>query len=189
MQSASVQTSQALGRTYLLEALVRLGAKKKLSRITVTELCKKAGVNRTTFYKYFQDIPDMFNAVADEFLQSTFYKPLKENLGGRPTNEVMASVLDAMQRDRDLTLLILKNVEFESVHHRMFQELTTLWPAAVQTIETRSKLHMAYFYGGSVSFLRQWLSEEDRISAKDAADDLQILINQALNLSAKELKA
>lgn len=37
----------------LLEALCALAAEKKIENISVTELCRKANINRTTFYKYF----------------------------------------------------------------------------------------------------------------------------------------
>ena len=182
----SVQMTRAMGREYLLEALIRIGAKKELSRITVTELCNKAGVNRTTFYKYFQDIPDMFRAVTDEFLQSVFYASLKENKEGRPTNEVLVSVLNASLQDKDLTLLILRNVEFEPVHERLYRELASLWPTETSKCNSRGELHLAYFFGGMISFWRQWLSQKDRISAQQAADDLLILINQAMMLGAEE---
>lgn len=37
----------------LLEALCCLSAEKNIDDISVTELCRKADINRTTFYKYY----------------------------------------------------------------------------------------------------------------------------------------
>lgn len=50
-------------RDRLETAFVRLLQERELSRLTVTALCKEAGVNRTTFYANYLDIPDLADAV------------------------------------------------------------------------------------------------------------------------------
>lgn len=47
----------------LQDAFVSLLQTQELSKITVTELCKLAGVNRTTFYANYLDIFDLADAV------------------------------------------------------------------------------------------------------------------------------
>ena len=41
------------------EALLMLLEKKEYEFITVTEICKKAGVNRSTFYLHYETIDDL----------------------------------------------------------------------------------------------------------------------------------
>ena len=43
----------------LYSALIELTKNSSVHEITVTELCKKAGINRTTFYKYFTSPEDV----------------------------------------------------------------------------------------------------------------------------------
>ena len=43
----------------LTNTLLDLISEKKIKEITVLELCKKAHINRTTFYKYYTDIDDL----------------------------------------------------------------------------------------------------------------------------------
>ena len=179
------QNPRQVGRTYLIEALVRLGQKKEISRITVTELCSKAGVNRTTFYKYFIDMPDLIEGVAQEFLDQTFYKSIQETQAGRPTHEVLASVLEASRKTKDLTLLILKEAAFEPVRDRLYQEITRTWMASLPQQTTKDRLHLAYFHGGATAFWRQWIVEDQTVSAEEAAKDLQVLLNQAMRLGGE----
>lgn len=50
-------------RDRLETAFVRLLQERELPQLTVTALCKEAGVNRTTFYANYLDIPDLADAV------------------------------------------------------------------------------------------------------------------------------
>ena len=49
------------------EAFLALLEKKDLPYITVKEICQQAGVNRSTFYKYYQDKYDLM----DQYLART----------------------------------------------------------------------------------------------------------------------
>ncbi len=47
------------------EALIALLKEKDLEYITVKEICKKAGVNRSTFYLHYETITDLVNEAAE----------------------------------------------------------------------------------------------------------------------------
>ena len=52
----------------LTEALLRIYAQKRISQVTVKEICSVAGYNRSTFYNHFDDVPSMLNQIEDELL-------------------------------------------------------------------------------------------------------------------------
>lgn len=53
----------------LNNTLASLIKKKELKDITVLELCQEANVNRTTFYKYYEDIDDLVNKIEKELIE------------------------------------------------------------------------------------------------------------------------
>ena len=56
------------------EALFALMQEKPLNKISVTEICERADVNRSTFYAYFTDINDLHAGIVREFyLQQRAY--------------------------------------------------------------------------------------------------------------------
>lgn len=57
------QTKERIQNAYL-----NLRKHKNLNQIRITELCREAETNRTTFYHYYQDIYDLNNAVEDRIL-------------------------------------------------------------------------------------------------------------------------
>lgn len=51
-------------------ALLEILEKKSLEKITITEVCQKADVNRGTFYKYYQDIYELYDTMEDQFVEN-----------------------------------------------------------------------------------------------------------------------
>ena len=59
-----MKTKKRLGEAYL-----ELRRRHPIERIRVTEVCRLAGSNRTTFYHYFEDIYALNNSVEDLILE------------------------------------------------------------------------------------------------------------------------
>ena len=57
-------TTKALKQT-LFDMLEQM----PLSKITVTSLCKQAGVNRVTFYHHFADVYDMISQIEISYVE------------------------------------------------------------------------------------------------------------------------
>ena len=53
----------------LRQTMIRLLKEKELEKITVTELCLHAQINRSTFYEYYDDIHDLMNDIETNFLE------------------------------------------------------------------------------------------------------------------------
>lgn len=52
-----------------MNAFIQLRAQKPLERITVTELCRLAEINKSTFYSHYQDIYDLSDQLEDELVE------------------------------------------------------------------------------------------------------------------------
>lgn len=54
-------------RTAVFHAVFDLSTQKPLDKITVLELCEKAGINKSTFYLHYTSIEDCFKKCFDTF--------------------------------------------------------------------------------------------------------------------------
>lgn len=54
------------------QTLIKMMEEKPFEEITVSALCKKMGAPRKAFYRYFDGIEDVLNALLDEILLSAF---------------------------------------------------------------------------------------------------------------------
>ena len=50
----------------IFQAFTKLSQEKSIERITVSELCKKAGLARITFYKHFETKEQLIDALCEE---------------------------------------------------------------------------------------------------------------------------
>ncbi|VTS25385.1 TetR family transcriptional regulator [Streptococcus porcinus] len=57
---------------FLREALIALLAEKDFETISVSDLTKRAGINRGTFYLHFRDKYEMINYFKDEYFNKLF---------------------------------------------------------------------------------------------------------------------
>lgn len=56
-------------RMIIQKSFLALLEQKPMGKITVTELCEKAQINRATFYKHYCDIPQLLESMEEELFQ------------------------------------------------------------------------------------------------------------------------
>lgn len=53
----------------IIDAFLMIRSKKEIERITVTELCRAAGINKSTFYFHYKDIYDLSDRLETGIVQ------------------------------------------------------------------------------------------------------------------------
>lgn len=89
-------------RRVIRSALFKLMSEKELSRITVSELCVCAEINRKTFYRHYRTIPDVIEELEGEILDE--FAEIMRTSGG--------SVLDVGAVIRDISLVVVQRRDF-----------------------------------------------------------------------------
>lgn len=69
---------------YLTEALLDLAEGKSVQAVQVCELCRAAQVNRSTFYRYYQDMPTFIDSLIDGFVGA-----MNDHMGGNLFARIM----------------------------------------------------------------------------------------------------
>ena len=77
----------------LKQSLLDLMAASPISRITVTEICERANINRGTFYVYYRDPYDLLAQIQDEL-----------------DTEIRATLAKGLHSSRDVTVEILRSI-------------------------------------------------------------------------------
>ena len=58
-------------KTAIRDSIIRLLEEKPFHKLTLTQVCQKAGINRTTFYRYYRDLYDWRSQMERECLERT----------------------------------------------------------------------------------------------------------------------
>ena len=164
-------------------ALIALLKEKSFEYITIRELCKTAGVNRSTFYLHYETISDLLEETAryllDDFL-SYFVDDTKSvalDLRERKLEELVF-VCDKYLlpyltyiRDHDAIFRTVlsygKTFGFEEVYRQMFENIFDPILDRFQYPEADRKYVMMYYLNGLNAIVLEWLKDGCRRSPQD----------------------
>ena len=152
-----------LTKQLLKDALLRLMERKPLADVGVSELCKEAGINHTTFYNHYGNPADLFEETEQEFFREVRERLAEREEGGPVAlaehveticaylreNERLAKLVFAGGGDVPESVVLLSGLEPEGDDG----------PLAAYDAVTR-KLLMTYLTHGVYSLVRQWLLED-----------------------------
>ena len=161
------------------QALLSLLEKKDIEFITVTEITKKAGVNRSTFYLHYDNVDDLLEETIEnltrEFEESfgniAFFEIASQNDAFLITEEYLIPYLKFCQENKRVFKLVHKKpglFRAKKVYQQMYDKI--LYPAISQFInDENQKVYMLeYFTGGVVAIINKWIE-------LDCVTDIKIL--------------
>jgi AcrR family transcriptional regulator len=142
-------------QTSLKQALIQLLQQQPLAKVTVTELCQQADLNRSTFYTHYHDPMALFQAIESDLI--TAIRPL---LAG--TEPDLPAILTVLQQQQAATLVICRNLN-EST--RLQQFLTSIRHETAldyrHWFQTDDPVMLDYYFdfflGGSLRVITTWL--------------------------------
>ena len=89
-----------LSKRMLKDALIEILQTSTFQSLSITEICSKAEINRTTFYKYYSNERDLYNEIESDFfnllcgnLENTSESSLETMLTSIAGNPKVAGVL------------------------------------------------------------------------------------------------
>lgn len=88
----------------LRESLLHFMHFKAITEISVKEVCERAEINRATFYKHYKDCYDLLEQIENEMLEE--YLSSIENVSNLDVRELVSSILDMIDKNRDLCELL-----------------------------------------------------------------------------------
>ncbi len=103
-------------RLAVFNAVFDLAAEKELDKITVVELCEKAGINKSTFYLHYKSINDCFQKCFDLFTDKVleFGKSIDYKTMSVAPEETVKKILDATEENLVYVKRFRKTVIYDS---------------------------------------------------------------------------
>lgn len=173
----------ALTKQLLRSALLRLMEHKEIRKISVSELCAEAGINRTTFYLHYGSQYEVLDEIVQALLQGMRQR-LQETdaLSGAHIEQQFEIICTFLWEQADLVRLLLKNDEnstlmttlfqFSGISQMTFQHLSRQYDA------DSKKLLNTFLTTGGYFLIRQWLMEE---LPKPPQEVAQLLLDLTIN--------
>lgn len=142
----------------LEEALLDLMNDKPVERITPTELCKRATVNRNTFYSHYSSVAQLYESIEDKLINS-----VDESLTESKTAvDAIAVVCRMLKSNRKLSNIIFSKHFSSKIMNRVFAvtnrfNMTKMNSEANSLSENYKQMVSAYTIFGSAAALECWV--------------------------------
>lgn len=160
----------AYTRNVIRESFLELLAEQDIQKITVTDITKKADVNRGTFYQHYKDPIDLFNQIETELTDQ-----ILPTIKLQHTDNIavwLSRFIDVLQANRLLSLTLLKsshssylmNTIFAEVHDLAIESFKGLYD---ETNPILLEYYFNYFVKGTLGIIIEWLSNDDGTSSED----------------------
>ena len=104
-------------RTAIQQAFLQLARENPADKITVTDIVTRAGINRKSFYYYFEDLPGMIEITVQELFERTI-------LQNRPQTfqECVDALADIMSQNRSACMHLFRSrsrIDLQLYYHRV----------------------------------------------------------------------
>ena len=172
----------ALTRRLLQEGLLRLLRTEKLENISVTALCKEAGINRATFYNHYTSpdslLLEMENQFVDELKQlSAPPASLEDEVMGMEQyciklkeNAELVTILIKYHTDSDIEEMFNAVAAYYE-NHRLDMANTELDADSIHLVST-------FLHAGCYALIRNWIQRDIQKTPKEIAELILNIINK-----------
>lgn len=174
-------------RTYrfLSDALFELVLKHPFEEITVTDICKKAMVHRTTFYKHFEDkyqlLETMFSDEQRKFIELQIEEGESEQEYYR---RIIRQMFEYAKNYKDFFVQSASHIKNDFMADLLRNTVSAYLDRCFRMDETRSgvpspvpiTIMSEYYTGAAISLIMWWLQNGMRVSIDQMVDYMSSLI-------------
>lgn len=166
------------------KAFLDLLDEKDFEYITVKDICKRAGVNRSTFYLHYETVADLLDeSVA--YMSNGFLKYFSENdigskINNSPLDELMfikpdyiIPYLSYIKDNKKLfqtAVLHSGTLQLDKNYKKLFECVFSPILMRFEVPENERHYTMAFYINGIIALVMEWLKRDCRESIEDIAD-------------------
>jgi AcrR family transcriptional regulator len=176
--------------------LIELLNQKDMNEISVVELSAKAGINKTTFYKYYSDVNELLEIIEDDVYESlvSYIEKLDETEHSSDPVLVMSSIFGFAKKQKKILMMMLKargtittNGRFDALFESKYHEE---WAAMLLGVdEVESTYRISYAISGFSGMLKTWLMNGTKESPEEMTQlSTEILLRGMSTVALPETK-
>ena len=149
---------------------------KEINKITVSELCTKADINRATFYRYYIDIYDLLEKIQEEFIDEL---------------KIISSEKDytVLSFSKEMLQVFLNNKEllkivFKTQNHIYFlndfldivyEKCKNKWTREIENLEEKDiEFATIFIFNGAIGVINYWVQND----FSESVDDISTIIEE-----------
>lgn len=179
---AKIDVRTRYTRMVIKESFFALLREKPMEKITVRELCEKAEINRSTFYKHYLDCYDLLDKIEQEALER--FDVMLADIAIKGLYPTLTAVLRILQDNATLFEDFLRHSGDHDFTHRLvgrcfhYLELNLSSDMSSGLNRNNQGMRFAYLVGGAGATIEFWLRGGCQASPEQVADLIVELTDQ-----------
>ena len=158
----------AMTRRMIKEALIFLMEEKDFAKISISDICTKADINRSTFYSHYKDTREVISDIEDDII-SRF--PVIEGYD-KDFRLAIRSIFAFIKENSELiTIMVVKRRDDSFMEKIIKTALTRYEHLSTESNEERMRLNYIFCVSGIIGIIREWISSDFELSI-DAFTDI-----------------
>lgn len=178
--------SSIRSKKLITDALVELLDEKPLDKITVTDIVKKADINRGTFYAHYENVSDVVTSIFE-----SAFDIIKASIHNMHDD----TYLDMAVMLKELQIVMEKNIAFyqkifsSDINMNVYEEIINVLMSyvfehenAISNIShTDFVFYTSFYSGGIIKLYRDWFSGILPLSFDELTERCTLLLNDMKN--------
>ena len=134
-------------RTQIKEAFLSLRDKFMPEKIRVKDICDRAMINKTTFYKYYEDSSDLCNEIEEDAIEIVLDSFTCKNMLLDDPKKYFSDLISVLERQSGHLKVVFRG-KYEIFSSKLSEKLIKLYDNSSDCLEDKIKL--SYAIGGFV---------------------------------------
>lgn len=165
----------ALTKRYVRESLLAILRDKSLHKVSIRELCERAGINRSTFYNHYGSQYDVLDEMARDYLVSIERTIAAADMRDRQSVvQRVTLVLRYMRDNLALSRMLINNQLDGTFSERLFSlpKVGEMLEEALRDVESETERRAVVLFAihGSYRLLQEWINAEEQTAAREEAE-------------------
>lgn len=164
-------------KNIIKETVFNLLETKEINKISVTEICRIADINRATFYRYYLDVFDLLKQIQDEFV-SELLNSIKRS-EQYSVFSFSKEYLEVLNNNQKLVKILFTNKNFDflsDILELSYEQCEAKWLKLNPDI-SKEKIEYAsvFIFNGALGIVNLWIQNDFDKSIEEVASTIEDL--------------
>ncbi len=153
---------------------------KDINEISITDICKKSNINRSTFYANYIDIYDLVDKIRKEMFEDLLSLYQEEVIEKKHSYNYLKMFIHIKDNKLYYKTLFKLNLDFSNYYYD--KEIENKEALKYYTDTKYLQYHKAFFTAGLVAIIKMWLEND----CKESPEEInEILKNEYIKKATK----
>lgn len=186
MKEDKVNRKVKYTKMVLKESFIKLLKQKPISRMTITEICEEADINRATFYAHYNDQFDLLRQIEQELIDdiNRYLEDYSFEENDPGTVPLMEQIFEYIKENSELCIVLLS----ESGDKKFLKDILMIvqrqciaeWTTNRSVNKELAEYLYSYATNGSLGVILKWFENGMDRSTHEMAEIIIKMTNQGL---------